>query len=241
MPVCTRCGFETVGGSGRCPLCGSDLADGPPPGEAVAWEDPRIPFPLDLLTTWRQSVLEAARFFPRLRYGAGLARPLLYYLLVYVVAAFFGLWWDTLGVAAGWRAAVGPPGVDRGTAALLEFFAMPFLALLGLGLGTLVLHFFALLLAPERRGLGDTARVLCYAAGPAVLNIVPVVGPVVGFLWTLVLQVIGIRAAHRTTTGRAAAIVLLPLALALLLVLFWVFVAVLIGGAALLDVLRTAP
>lgn len=226
MPICPRCGFETAGGSSACPLCGSALgAPAQREGGRAAWEDEAVPFPRNLLETWRESLFGPGAFFGRVAYEGSLARPLLYYLVISVASAFFTLWWEAVGWVPG-RALLG----DRsGAEALVNFFLSPFAALFGLAGWTLVLHLFVLLLAPSRRGLGATARVVCYSSGPMVLTAVPFLGAVVGGVWTLVLQVVGVRVAHRTTAGRAAAAVLLPLGGVLLLALLVVMLVVVVG------------
>lgn len=241
MPTCPHCGHEADRGEARCPLCGSPLEPEPgPAGKAEpgaglpAWEDPAVAFPADLWRTWRRSVLEPGAFFAGVPWGGGLARPVLYYLILSITAAFFTLWWEALG----WMPVFPIPpemGSERGALALVDFFLSPFVALLGLGIGSLVLHLFAILLAPDRRGLGATVRVLSYGAGPAVFAVVPVLGPLVGLAWSLVLHVVGMREAHRTTTGRAAAIVFLPLAVFLALVVLTILALVLVAGVTLLG------
>lgn len=214
----------------------SAAAEGVAAADPPAWEDPTVAFPESLVRTWRASVLEPTRFFARVPWDAPIARPVLYFLVVTVAAAFFTLWWNALGLAATLPFTL--PAVDvggRGAPALIEFFMSPFVALVGLLIWTLVLHFFALFLAPERRGLAATARAICYAAGPAVFSIVPLLGPLVGGVWTLVLEVFGIRAAHRVTTGRAAAIVLLPLAIFFTLLMFLVLLAFLLVGVTMIG------
>ncbi len=262
MAVCPHCGFEAEENASACPLCGTRLAASLAQGTGVGvaapdtaergssgsaepegaaepppWEDPAVAFPGNLIATWRESVLEPARFFTRVPWGASLPRPVLYFLVVMVIAAFFNLWWSALGVAA--PLALGVPGQEagmgRGAEALIEFFVSPFAALVSLLIWTLVLHFFALFLAPERRGLGATARVICYSAGPAVFSIVPILGPPVGAVWAIVLTVLGVREAHRTATGRAAAIVLLPLAILLALVFALLLLAFLLVGVTLIG------
>lgn len=240
MPTCPHCGFESGAGGGSCPLCGSRLgeAGGAPAGTvaAPAWEDPRAAFPGNLIGTWRDSLLRPTAFFRRVRPAGALSRPLLYYLIATVVGAFFTMWWEAVGLwpgtwrpeTAGWAA---EPG---GAAALVGFFLTPFAALLALAVWTVVLHLFVVLLVPDRRPLRATARVLCYTAGPSVFTAVPLLGPLVGAVWATVLQVIGIREIHRTTTGRAAAAVLLPLA-ALLLLLAIVVAMALVAGLALIE------
>ena len=110
------------------------------------------------------------------------------------------------------------------------------------------MHLFVLLLAPDRRGLGATATVLCYGSGVGLVSAVlppaiGLVGPAPGLfraaylvfyvmltlavqVWYVAVLVFGIRKAHSVTTGRAAAIVMLPLAIGLVLTVVLVMVAV---------------
>ena len=193
---------------------------------SVPWEQAELAFPADMIRTWRQSVFSPAAFFRRMPTDAPLARPLLYYLIVSVVTAFFVLIWRSVG------SSVMPVGLltgDEPLLPLIEFFLEPFLALIGLAIGTLVLHVLVLLLADRRRGLGATARVFCYSWGPGVFSLFPILGPPVGFIWSAVLLVIGIREAHGTTSGRAATIVLTPLVALVLLLLVVVTLLVTLG------------
>lgn len=239
MPICPHCGFEADPGARACPVCGSaplDAAaqvDGPGP----AWEDTERPLVARLVRTWRQSLFEPTAFFRRVRRASSLSDPVLYFLLVTVLGAFFSLWWEALGIVPrGWD---GVPvlglgaRVEGAAAALVGFFISPFAALIGLALWTLVVHLFVVVLVPERRPLASTVRLLCYSAGPGILSVVPVLGSLVGAVWMTVLQIVGVREVHGATTGRAAAAVLVPLGiLALLGVLLFVL---LVTGAALLE------
>lgn len=240
MPICPHCGFEADPGSRACPLCGSGPLQHAQPGEGAraipAWEDPGLPFGTRLATTWKESLFEPAAFFRRVGRSQSVSGPLLYYLLVTVVGAFFSMWWEAAGVWPPiWEGA--PPGiaaeVGEPAAAVFRFFLSPFIALVGLAVWTLVLHLFVLLFVPERQPIGSTARALCYSAGPTVFAVVPFLGGLVALAWITVLQVIGLREVHETTTGRAAVVVLAPLAIVFLMVVF--LVVLLAAGAALLE------
>ena len=240
MPACPHCGFDTGEGATTCPLCGSRTGSSAAAGgsapradddwgvasPAVGWEDPRGTFPSNLIATWRASLFEPAAFFQSLPYRAPLARPVLYYLIVSVTSAFFVLLWGSVSeslfpsLALGSFEQVGP---------LVQFFFKPFGALIALGVGTLVLHALALVLVAEPRGMGATARVFCYAWGPSVFTIVPVLGWIVGLVWSVVLLVVGVREAHRTTGGRAAVIVVTPILALLVAVLLLVALLVALG------------
>ncbi len=239
MPICPHCGFESGHGALECPLCGTRLSEaavshsGQVPAGSVAWEDPSVTFPASLLRTWRDSLFQPSAFFRRLAWEDSPARPLLYYLLVSITSAFFVLLWRSTD------APLLPPtfGPEAPLAPLVQFFFEPFAALVGLGVGVLVLQLFALILAPARRGMRATARVFCYSAGPAVFTAVPILGPAVGAVWSLVLLVIGLREAHRTTPGRAAAIVLIPV-VGIIMVLGSLLVLLVLAGLATGDVLE---
>ncbi len=154
-----------------------------------------------------------------------------------MLGAFFDFWWETLGVAARYPlAGLYEEALWSEGAALLGFFLSPFVGLVALFVWSLVLHLFALILAPQRQPLSATVRVVSYAVGPNLFAVVPFFGILVGTVWGLVLQAVGMREAHRTTTGRGVAIVLLPLAvlgLALTPLLMLLMVAVL--GISLLE------
>jgi hypothetical protein len=141
---------------------------------------------------------------------------------------------------------------------LLGFFLTPFVVLIALGFVALLQHLFAVLLAPRRRGLGATARVLCYAGGIGLLTgiLPPAFGPagvapgIVGGLymlayasivisvqvWYVIVSVLGMREAHSVSTGRAAAIVLLPIALMLFGLVTLVFAVIALSALAGLPV-----
>lgn len=242
MPSCQHCGFDAGPEAERCPLCGSapegdaGKRGGRMEGSAPPWEERNRPAVDRLVETWRESLFRPAPFFRRVGRSGGLAGPLLYYLLATVVGAFFALWWELAGVGPGpWQ--LGGDGVSPAAGALAGFFLSPFAALMSLAIWTLVLHLFVVLLVPARSPLGATARVICYSAGPSVFSAVPLLGPLVGVVWTLVLQVVGIREVHATTTGRAAAAVLVPLGLTVLAILGLAILVAVVAGSALLEFL----
>ncbi|MEK6253590.1 MAG: YIP1 family protein [Gemmatimonadales bacterium] len=209
----------------------------------IAWEDGEAPFPANFGLTWWECLRSPGWFFSRVSWSGPFSRPLLYFLIVGILAAVLGLFWFVWGP---WGAAQ-----EHGLTLelqLLSFFLTPFALLLALGLISLVQHLFVLLLAPQRRGLGATATVLCYSGGIGLASAVlpPAIGlagPVSGVfraaylvlyvmltlavqVWYVVVLVIGMRQAHSTTTGRAAAIVLLPMAIGLVLMVVLVMMAV---------------
>ena len=190
------------------------------------WEDPVVSFPRNLFGTWVRSLMDPAGFYSGVPFGAPVMRPVLYFLIVAIVVAALSLWLSAVGVSSDFvYEALGYESMMDGGSAVFNFWLTPFVSLGVLVAWTLVLHLFTLILAPRRRGPGATARVLCYAVGPTVFSLLPILGTLVGAVWGLVLQVVGIRAAHRTTTGRALAIVILPTVLLGVLLFFLLLAA----------------
>lgn len=246
MTRCAKCGHESAVFD-RCPFCGEAAAKGEPERAGAggstaevnlpAWEDPAVPFPLNLVETWRRSVFEPGAFFAGGPFDRAAVRPVLYYLLVSVLAAALSLTWGTLlpttqpGLVQTLAEILNialPDAADTTGAAgrLADFFLTPFWAVLYLVIASLLLHVFVVLLVPGRRNLTATVRTICYACGPGVFAIIPFIGGWVAGIWGVVLTVIGLREAHRTTTGRAFAAWLLAAALPIALMMVGVLLVI---------------
>lgn len=226
----TRAGATTGRGGGP-----AGAAEDP-----VPWEDPNLGFAAGVWRTWRESLFEPGRFFGRIREEGTVGRPLLYFLLVTVAASFFTLVWEAQGLTLGHLTGYVEMGGTMAAGPVISFVLTPIMALVLLLFLTMVFHLGALMVAPDRRGMGATARVVCYAAGPSVLAAVPIFGPAVGGIWGLVLQVVGLREAHRTTTLRAVFMVfwlwLAFVVLAILMAVLLAWVGGTGGGGTLVDV-----
>jgi hypothetical protein len=101
--------------------------------------------------------------------------------------------------------------------------AAPFFLLLRIFLGGLVVYVFTRLLVEEQNGgpdrvsLSAVMRLQAVALSGRWFSVVPVFGGVLGFLVSLILLVTGIRERFAVSNRRAAAIVLAPYALLLLI------------------------
>jgi len=105
---------------------------------------------------------------------------------------------DTQAAANSWPVVIG-------LSLLTPIFSFIFVYL-----NAAVTHAFALLLGQSKRGFPATFTVCCYACAPLVLMAVPACGSIVGVVWLVVLTGIGLKEAHRISTGGAAATVLTP-------------------------------
>jgi len=87
---------------------------------------------------------------------------------------------------------------------------------LGLGIVTGVFWLLGKMFGGKAQFM-EMFRPLGYAYAPSALGIIPIIGGVVGGIWTLVCSVVAVRESEEVSTGAAAAIVLIPAAVALIL------------------------
>ncbi len=95
---------------------------------------------------------------------------------------------------------------------------MVFLILLfGIFLAGLLLHVFVILMGGEQ-GVGQTLKTVMYAATPVLLlGWIPVIA-FIGFIWTLVLLILGIETNQKMRLDHAVAVILIPLILEIIMI-----------------------
>lgn len=86
-----------------------------------------------------------------------------------------------------------------------------------------------------RKGIWQTEKSVCYSATPLfLLAWIPVIGTLVGLVWAVIINVIGIKELHGVNDNRAALAVVLAVVVA-------VIIAVIAIGALVLAVLSSLP
>jgi len=204
-----------------------------PPVVPLPFEQPSFPFLEGLFETAKLVVTSPVEALGRVRASADLGRPLLYAVIfgwIGIIAsqiynlAFRGAMWKVLPGFAGREEVFFSTGVSIATMLLA-----PILVLIGVFIGALIFHLFLLLVGGAGGGLTTTVKVICYTSTVQIAQVVPFCGGFVGSIWALVLYIIGLAAAHRTSYGKAALAVFLPLVLCCVCIL----AAVAMFGAAI--------
>lgn len=205
----------------------------------IAWERETASFPGDLFESWLHCMTRPFDFFESADPAVPASRPLLFFLLFWVVASGFGTlsteaalggWYDELYATDG----IADPGTPW---LLFTFFLSPFVGLVSLAMYVGLTHLGVRLFIPNAKRIGVTGRALCYVVAPQVVAIVPFLGWLVAPLWSLFLGVVAVRQVHDTSTGRAAAAVIVPpfvfwFGIGLMFALLIAFLAVAAGGVA---------
>lgn len=195
----------------------------PEPPRGVPWERrSELGWLRALIDTIGESLLHPVAFFRKLD-PAGPILPAILYAMLLSVAGFVG--------AAVWQVAFPipffgfPPPLQTGEAAAWSLGLMLSVGLVGLVLTPLFLvviaavyHLVLLVLGGPSKGYGATLRVIAYSSGPQVFQLVPFCGALLTFGWSMVLLVIGLREVHGIQTGKAVAVILIPLLLCVVVV-----------------------
>jgi len=100
-------------------------------------------------------------------------------------------------------------GTGIGSAAFIVL--VPLFVVIGLFIGSAIVHFCLMLVGGANQPFETTFRVIAFSQGSASpLQIIPICGGLVSGVWALVCNCIGLARAHNTDTGRAVLAVFLP-------------------------------
>ena len=203
---------------------------------AFPWPPPEdVSIPGAFVRTWQGATFEPTRFFRAMPAGSTARSALLYYLPLGILIAGADLFWETVVQPVTDQDTVlsSLTGAEQTVAPLTWFLMQPLLLLLSLFISAAVTHALLKLFGGASRSVGFTTAVFAFGYSPMLFGVIPYVGVLVGFVWVITITIIGLREGHGTSTGRAAAAVLIPVVFAL----FMLAIVMLFATAgSLLDV-----
>lgn len=108
-------------------------------------------------------------------------------------------------------------GAGAGAGAAIIFFVLfMILAIIGAFISGAILHIFVYIVG-GRKGISQTIKAVMYGSTPGLLlGWIPIIG-VIASIWSLVLEILGIRQLQELTTGRAILAVLIPIIIIVIL------------------------
>jgi hypothetical protein len=221
--------FNTGGGSGRSddrPLYGEEAggpARGPAPrpggspGGEFNLQDPINSF----VDTVRAVVLDPVGFFRGIARRGDFVNPLIFAVICALISALLGglinLLLSPLFASPGDTGEALAGGVVGFVGNLI---LAPIFVVIVLFIGAAITHLLVMLLVrPQNAGFEATFRVGAYSQVTQLVSWIPIIGVIIAVVWTAILSIFGIREVHSTTTGKAALVVLIPVAVILLLVI----------------------
>ena len=214
--------FNTgTGGTGGSP---SEPSSPPPRTSGVAaggefnYQDPVQSF----ISTVQRVVLQPADFYRGILRRGDFLNPLIFAIICYEVSAILG---GLIALAFGNRGFGGFIG---------NIILAPIGAAIGLFIGAGILYLLVMVIVGSRNsGYEATFRVAAYTSVVNLVSWIPFIGWIAS-LYGIYLAIVGIREVHTTTTGKAALVVLIPVA-----VLLFVFVVLaIVVGVAIFNALN---
>lgn len=203
----------------------------PPPGAGLASpfaDRARVGFLAGFFETWKLVATQPERFFARVRADQAWT-AILFGVLASTVGTIFSSFYAYF---SGQQALVAiqqmvekmPAEQGRfiqlyaealtGRALLAQVLLAPVVTFVAIYVGAGIVHLVLLLLRGGHRGFDATLTAVGYTAGLSLLLAVPACGSLLAAVWAVVSLVIGLGAIQRCGTGKAAAAVLAPVALA---------------------------
>ena len=187
------------------------------------------------IQTVREVIINPVNFFRSIRREGDFLNPLIFAILCSLITSIIG---GFIGLIVS---LITGEGVGSSIAGLFgNIIGIPIATTIGLFIGAGIYHLMVLLFVrPSHAGYEATFRAVAYAQAlqaVAFLAFIPILGLLVILViavYQVILNVIAIREMHSTTTGRAVAVVLVPVAILLLLGLLLVGTILAIFAAAM--------
>ena len=191
----------------------------PPPGDqpGIPWENAQTT--QALVDTLKGVLLDPARTFAQARPQFGIGPAVLYALMLGTIGGAVGVFWNyvtqgLLGAGASalpedlsFLANFSQPGIG-------QVLMVPIGAVIGLFVWGGIVHAVLAMAGAASGGFEATLRGIAFSNGSvAILQVVPVMGPMIGGIWGLVVQIMALKELHHTTSGKAVLAVLLPIGL----------------------------
>lgn len=151
--------------------------------------------------TTKGVLLKPNRFFSNMPAGDGYSAPLL-----------FAIFWGMFGALFSGLTNFGLINYDPSAWLISVLIAPVVAAVTAFSVSGVVHGFVRLWVGAGNSGFETTFRVVCYATASYVLYVIPFVGSALAAIYVVFLAIIGIRAAHSASVGKAVGVMLAALA-----------------------------
>lgn len=207
----------------RCPRCGGRF-------EYVRTEEDVIAEKRDL-TPWERHmqlglwngikqtmkavVFSPTSFFSTMTVTGGWREPLAFGLLVGSIGSMCSFFWDFVISSSGLIKPLW--GVSASISSPLLFLVFivisPLLVTINLLVSSIIIHGLLHVVRAGKSKFEATFRVVAYSQATMVWSIIPLVGGPIGWVWRIIVYIIGLKEIHRTSYGRVILAFAIPFAL----------------------------
>ncbi|HIE28274.1 TPA: hypothetical protein EYP66_13400 [Candidatus Poribacteria bacterium] len=177
------------------------------------WENrERLGFFTAIWETMKGVLINPGRTFAEMRTEGGIGAPILYAIILGGIGGIVGVIWQGLIYTLNFMVnqEIAQYAANATLLALMAIF-MPLIVAIGLFISSGIAHLCLIIVGGANKRFEATFRVFAYTNGSvALFQIVPFCGGIVAGIWGIVCNIIGLKEAHETTTGKAVLAILLP-------------------------------
>jgi predicted Zn finger-like uncharacterized protein len=214
----------------RCPRCGtrfefvrSEHEHEGKQGVAIPWERrAQLGLWQGLIRTMRGVLFSPKRTFSSMPVTGGWREPLAFGLLAGSIGSMFTVFWEFMAESMGFLKPLW--GVSTSISSPLVFLLLMFLSPLFVAvyifISSVIIHILLLLVRGGTNGFQATLRVVSYSQATGAWNVIPLLGGAIGWVWSSIVYIIGLKEAQETSYARVILAFFIPFA----------FLIVLIGG-----------
>jgi hypothetical protein len=176
--------------------------------------------------TFKAVLFSPEQLFRTMNFRKGFWEPLAFGLLFGSVGTMLGFFWQFL-MMSGSLLFVTQDLISQSTMGFIFLgiiLISPIFVIIGIFFSSAILHLCLLLVGGGTHGFEGTFRVISYSQATKILGLLPFIGGIVGWVWQLIIQIIGLREIHETSYSKVIMAFLMPF-----VAIFVLFIIVLIA------------
>jgi hypothetical protein len=174
--------------------------------------------------TIKAMMFSPTNIFSTMTVRGGWREPLAFGLLVGSIGSMCSFFWDFLIASSGFIKPFWGISASINSPLLFLLFIVfsPLLVTINLIISSTIIHGLLLVVRDGKNRFEATFRVVAYSQATMVWNIIPFVGGPIGWVWRIIVYIIGLKETHKTSYGRIILAFSIPFAL-LIVIIFSVF------------------
>ncbi len=180
--------------------------------------------------TTQEVLFSPTKFFEKAAAGKGYWSPFIFAMISGIIGSGVALLWQWFFSSEFFT----PEILSVVTYSVFLTFAVisiPFTIALSILIISAVTHLCLMIVGGNHRGFEATFRAVCYSYSAQLFNVVPFIGSLFGFIYMIVLFILGVREGHGISTGKAILGVLLPVIIISALIIIAVVLAMMFVGS----------
>ncbi len=193
-----------------------------PPYGGSPWENrSEIGLWTAIFQTIRMVLFSPADFFRTISAKGSIQEPFAFGLLIGAIGGMFSWFWQLLMISGGLLTFVETffGQFSFGIVFIVLIVGVPIMVIIGLFISSAVWYLFLFITRGANNGFEAIFRVVAYSQAAQLWGMIPFIGGVIVFFWTIITQIIGMKEIHRTSYTRVILAFLIPFALILFIIM----------------------